>query len=117
MEVNALIKFKNVKTVLSQEFSARPAGLYSLSVTVNMEKRRPRKEGYPPSQVNFSKRLLYMRKKLDPPSQGPSQQHSGMFLIWSRAIHPRKFGNHVTVRRPPDRPQQGIPMFNLELSS
>ena len=37
-----------------------------------------------------------------------------------KSIHPRKFGNHVTVHRPPERPSvrtTGKPMFNLTLSN
>ena len=33
----------------------------------------------------------------------------------SKSTHPRKFGNHVTVHRPPSR-TTGKPMFNLTLS-
>ena len=38
----------------------------------------------------------------------------------SKSTHPRKFGNHVTVHRPPPCPSvrtTGIPMFTLTLSS
>ena len=43
-----------------------------------------------------------------------------IFTILMKAIQPRKFGNHLTVYRPPDLPSvrtTGIPMFNLTLSS
>ena len=38
----------------------------------------------------------------------------------SESTHPRKFGNHVTVHRPPARLSvrtTGQPMFNLKLST
>ena len=53
-------------------------------------------------------------------SGAPAREVRASGAPWvSKSIHPRKFGNHVTVHRTNERPSvrsTGIPMKNLGLS-